>query len=159
MNKLFITLFLSFSNLIFSQASESMESENPRCFRKFGLGIQLAGPTGAFSIYSNWFVTNNVNIETGIGMLGYYGGIKYYTGKKDKKQLLSRYVGLELGQFGLNFDIQKRIVVYAPFGLQWMNKKGYNFSVELAIVTQRKIPTFEHYRTIPFGALKIGKNF
>lgn len=159
MNKVLIILCISFSNLIFSQTPESHVSENSR-LRKFGIGLQLLGPTGAYSIYTNLFVTKNVNIEAGIGIFGYYGGFKYFS--RTKFNSVSRFVGLNIGQFGfgtLDSDIQKRIIFYAPYGYQFMNKKGYYFSVEIAIVAQAKLPTFEYYRINPYGAVKIGKNF
>ena len=124
-NKILIIFCISFSNLIFSQSPESHESENSR-LRKFGIGLQLLGPTGAYSIYTNLFVTKNVNIEAGIGIIGYYGGFKYYT--RTKFNSVSRFVGLNIGQFGFDFmplfsDIQKRIIFYAPYGFQFMNKR------------------------------------
>jgi hypothetical protein len=160
MKKILIILFFGFSNFIFSQSPESLESENSR-FRKFGIGIQLFGPTAAYSIYTNLFVTKNLNLEAGIGIIGYYAGINYH--KRTKFNSVSRFVGLKIGQFGFDFEpfseIQKRIIFYAPYGFQFMNEKGYYFSFEIAIVAQAKLPTFEYYRINPYGALKIGKNF
>ena len=171
MNTRLIALFVILSTTLFAQNSIDTVKGNPRSYRKFGMGIQGMGPTIIGSIYLNYFATHNINIELGTGLFGSYGGAKCYLGKKEDKQFLSPYVGINVGTFKLLDPliiifggelVWKRVYsVNLPLGVQLMTKNGFNFSVEGSILfirgnTATGVPI---KLTYPWGAIRIAKNF
>jgi hypothetical protein len=134
---------------------------NPRSIYKNGFGIQLGGPTSLFSVSYNHFWTANINGEVGVGILGAYTGAKYYFDKEYKKQLAAPYVGATIAIIPPFFSKGFQRVIYVPFGIQLISKKGFHFSLEIApifIKDYGEMPGLMNDVTL-FGGLKIGKNF
>jgi len=164
MNK-YRLLFLWLLVFHFSHAQEGTIIRNPRALYKTGYDIRLLGPTPLASISMNYFVSQNINLEAGIGLIGAFGGIEYYYGKKEKRNLAVPYAGLKIGYMTLP-DIDpgfaggsggwgKFATVYLPMGLQLMTRSGFHISLEGALFA-----TFGSSRnTSPWGSLKIGQNF
>ncbi|MFM7661101.1 MAG: hypothetical protein ACKO6A_00370, partial [Bacteroidota bacterium] len=156
MKKSLLVLMLLFAQFTHSQAVDSAKTQNIRSIKKLGLGLQLLGPTG-FSIYGDYFVTHNFNFELGGFVLGdqmycYYGGAKYYYGRKDKQQKFSPYIGIGAAQISALEELI--VTINAPIGFQIMKNNGFQFSFELSAMYLSSIEG-----VIPWGAIKIGKNF
>ncbi|MFM1893420.1 MAG: hypothetical protein RIQ90_586 [Bacteroidota bacterium] len=163
--KKYALLSLWFLVVHFSFGQENTTVRNPRAFYKKGYDIRLLGPTPLLSVSMNYFVNQNVNLEAGIGLIGAFGGIEYYLGKKEKRNLTVPYAGLKVGYMTLP-DIDpalggssdawgKFATVYLPVGVQLMTMNGFHISLEGALFA-----TFGYHRNAaPWGSLKIGKNF
>lgn len=168
MKKAIVFIFLSIASIGFGQENNpSVSTLNPRRIRKLGYGFQLMGPTLFTSFYMNYFINHQVNIEAGAGLLGFYGGTKFHFGKKEQKQLFSPYAGINLGRISLpdlNFGWYGGtgsgwngfFMVYLPVGIQFMNKSGFHASIEGAWM---RYSGASFTNTIPYGAIRIGKNF
>jgi len=128
--------------------------ENVRSERRFGFGIQLGGPTLVTSLESDYFITRNINLEAGIGIIGFYGGTKWYFGAKNKPMYWAPYVGA--CYIALPDDIlggDWKAGGYFPIGLQYLSKKGFTFAGEVAGLLHQTA------QTPVFGALKMGYHF
>lgn len=154
-------LFLWLLVFHFSHAQESTIIRNPRGLYKTGYDIRLLGPTPLLSISMNYFVSQNINLEAGIGLIGAFGGIEYYYGKKEKRNLAVPYAGLKIGYMTLpdivggSENWGKFATVYLPVGLQLMTMSGFHISLEGGLFA-----TFGSFRNAtPWGSLKIGQNF
>ena len=164
MKKLFFsTFFILVLNTTLSQ--ENKPILNPRCLQKTGYDFRIFGPTPFLSISINHYINHNINLEAGLGLVGAYGGIQYYFGKKEKKNLIVPYTGLNLGYMTLP-DIEvgiggssggwgKFMTFYIPAGVQLMTLNGFNLSVEGAMFAF----TGYNSKVMPWGSLKIGQNF
>jgi hypothetical protein len=166
MKRILLFIFLSSALLASSQLNETNKVMNPRALNKMGYGIQLFGPAPFASVYVNYFVNQNVNIEGAIGLLGAYGGVYYMVGRKDKKNLISPYLGADVGVMRLpNFNFgfyggnsefwANFITSYFSAGLQLMTQRGFHLSIEGAVFALKGFNS----NVIPWGALKIGQNF
>jgi hypothetical protein len=142
MKKAIVLIFILISSCGNAQVKMSERKEfNPRTTKKVGYGFQFMGPTLFASCYMNYFINHHMNIEAGGGFLGFYGGTKFHFGKKGQKQLFSPYIGINLGRISLpdlNFGWYGGtgsgwngfFMVYLPVGIQFMNKSGFNASIE-----------------------------
>lgn len=166
MKRILLFIFLSSALHASSQLNKTNKVMNPRALNKMGYGIQLFGPAPFASVYVNYFVNQNVNIEGGIGLLGAYGGVHYMVGRKDKKNLISPYLGADVGVMRLpNFNFgfyggnsefwANFITSYFSAGLQLMTQRGFHLSIEGAVFAFKGFNS----NVIPWGALKIGQNF
>ena len=166
MKRILLFIFLSSALLASSQLNETNKVMNPRALNKMGYGIQLFGPAPFASVYVNYFVNQNVNIEGGIGLIGAYGGVHYMVGRKDKKNLISPYLGADVGVMRLpNFNfgffggnsefLANFITSYFSAGIQLMTQRGFHLSIEGAVFAFKGFNS----NVIPWGSLKIGQNF
>jgi hypothetical protein len=158
--------FVTISCLLLSFFSNSQKiPENIRCYKKNSAGSQFGGPTLFVSAYYNRFLTQNVNLEVGAGLLGLYGGPRLYYGKKDRTTPVSPYIGFQLcytsimkvssSYGGTGFSgWEQKLGLYAPLGIQFLSKRGFCLSVELAFM---KYPSNTVRNT--WGAIRIGQNF
>ncbi|MCB9211686.1 MAG: hypothetical protein H6609_20175 [Ignavibacteriales bacterium] len=95
-----ITIF--FNNTFLAQdiiikkdgTEESFLSLNPRIENRFGTNINILGPTVLLSFSIDYFVTPDINIETGLGIMGYFGGIKYHLFGNDVNKKWTPYLGI-----------------------------------------------------------------
>ncbi len=129
---------------------------NDRANRKIGIGLNLLGPTFGTSIQGDYFLTRNLNIEIGGGVIGYYGGAKWYFRRQDRSNSWSPYIGWHHTEC---FDLYWGWIIrgsYFPVGIQYLSKSGFTLSVELAALN----PGLQKDATVPFfGGLKIGYHF
>jgi hypothetical protein len=128
---------------------DTLWDTNPRIINRLGLNVNLGGPTMFLSLSLDYFVTRNLNIETGIGIFGYFGGIKYHLFRKKAKDNWNPYLGLYVNHFGETNSI------YIPVGIQFVKNNGFTYGFELAarkfIIESRDI-----YRS---GAIKFRYHF
>lgn len=155
MKKFILLLFTLFNLTLICQGQET----NPRSERKFGFGGQILGPTLLLSVNLNYFITHNFNVEIGGGVIGYYGGLKYYFGKADKPHRWTPYLGAHYTSVVfLNMSSSKsndiKRGVYAPIGIQLMTAKGFTFAPEIAYLYLDN-----NQKTPIWGAIKLGYNF
>ena len=140
--------------VIFFVSISISAQENIRSERKFGFGIQAGGPTLVASFELDYFLTRNINVEAGIGIIGFYGGSKWYFSAKNKSSFWAPYLGAFI--MALPDDIlggDWKPGGYFPLGIQYISKRGLTLAAEAA--------GFYHItaQTPVFGALKIGYHF
>jgi hypothetical protein len=157
-------------NLLHSAiCQENNQLLNPRSFQKTGFDLRLLGPTLFLALEANHFINHNINIQAGIGLIGFYGGVQYYHGRKDKKNLFTPYSGFNVGyvyipDYGPGAGPSSgggSITNYIPLGVQLMIKNGFHLSLEGAWLIQIFNTSSQGIQNTvrPFGSLKIGKNF
>lgn len=153
LRKLVLLFFLVLSLTINSHGQEA----NPRSERKFGIGGQLLGPTLLLSANLNYFITHNFNVEIGGGIMGYYGGLKFYFGKADKQHKWTPYFGAHYTSvvfLNISSSNENKNGIYAPVGIQLMTSGGFTFAPEIAYLYLDK-----NQKTPIWGAIKFGYNF
>lgn len=135
--------------------------QNLRLTYSKGVGGQFGGPTSMASVYYNAFLDQNSNIEFGFGLIGAYGGYRYYFGKADNPQVVSPYVGALVSIIPPLTSKQSTRLFYFPIGIQAMSKDGWNVSLEVAPILMRELgaPSGTPNDKLVFGALRFGKNF
>ena len=135
---IFIFFQSAFGNHSFVYADNNIY-ENPRENRRFGIGIQLGGPTLIASVQADYFLSPTFNIETGMGWVGFYGGFKLFF----RQTAWSPYIGAkisllpELKLFSGEGGWEPSI--YAPFGIQYINREGFTFAFESALLITNAI--------------------
>ena len=104
---------------------------NPRKDHPIGVNIVVGGPTVYLSSSIDYFLTPCINIEAGLGLFGYYGGIKYHFWGNNEEKNWTPYIGISrttisiFGLFGLS-DVGG----YAPIGLQFIGENGISLAIE-----------------------------
>jgi hypothetical protein len=134
---------------------------NPRLTHQNGYGIQIAGPTAFLSGYYNHFWNAHLNAEVGLGIVGAYGGFKYFTAKPTTTRTLSPYLGASLAYIPPVFTRGYQRWIYLPVGLQHMNANGFHVSLEMAILFTKisSEPVGLQNDVILYGAIRFGRNF
>ncbi|MBM3161289.1 MAG: hypothetical protein FJZ66_08145 [Bacteroidetes bacterium] len=164
MQKYFLLLIVFLSFHLFYGQKDSIVL-NPRCIHKTGYDFNFLGPSPFLSFSVNHFINEKVNLEAGLGVLGAYGGIHFFSSKKEKKSLFAPYTGINLGFMTLP-DIEvgiggssdgwgKFMTFYIPAGVQLMTMNGFHLSIEGAMFAF----TGYNSKVMPWGSLKIGQNF
>lgn len=160
---LFLLIVFLSSHVIFSQLDSKVL--NPRGIHKTGYYFSFLGPAPFLSFSMNHFLNEKINLEAGLGAVGAFGGIHFFSSKKEKKSLFAPYTGINLGFMTLP-DIEvgiggssggwgKFMTFYIPAGVQLMTLNGFHLSVEGAMFAF----TGYNSKVMPWGSLKIGKNF
>jgi hypothetical protein len=147
---LIISLFVAFN--VFAQDNSI---KNIRADRKFGIGVQLLGPTILTSLQLDYFITQNLNLEVGVGLFGYYGGAKWYFGSKVKPTYWAPYIG---GCYISAADFSAFVSgispgAYFPLGIQFISKGGFTFATEVAGLFLPNV------NSPVWGAIKLGYHF
>ena len=92
-------------------------------------------------------------MELGGGLIGVYGGLRYYYGKKGKTMRFAPYSGIQYNYSASLFEYSCP-GIYVPLGVQLMSKGGFTLALEAAYVHR-----FGSYNySFPWAALKIGAN-
>jgi len=151
MRKLFIIFIVLISNNIAAQ-----ESPNPKTEKRFGVNVNLLGPSLLLSASIDYFVTPKINIETGTGLIGSFGGIKYHWSGNQSESEWTPYAGLFVAlipKISFFTTVPARTGLYIPVGMQFMSNGGFTFGAEIAglVLDKSKTPVW--------GALKIGYHF
>lgn len=142
-----LLMLLSFS--VFAQ-----QSDNIRLEKRLGVGVQVGGPTLIASAEIDLFITRNINLEAGIGLIGFYGGAKWCFGVRNKPMHWAAYMGA--CYMAIPDDILGGKLTgggYLPIGAQFIGERGFTFSAEVAGLFH------ETAQTPIFGALKTGFHF
>jgi hypothetical protein len=158
-----LTLLLLNFQLILGQ--DTLSIRNPRYKYKTGYCFRFLGPAPFLSFSMNHFLNEKINLEAGLGVVGAFGGVHFFAGKKEKKSMLAPYTGINLGYMTLP-DIEvgiggssggwgKFMTFYIPVGVQLMNRNGFHLSIEGAMLAF----TGYNSKVMPWGSLKIGKNY
>jgi len=161
-NILLFILFVCLSNIIQAQDTLSMRSgenkymikSNPTLYKPFGINIYILGPTMVSSLSVDYSLTSSLNVEAGVGLIGTFGGLKYYFDGANKDKNWTPYLGVYLAR-----DMVGSIwngggfknSIYTPLGIQFQKKKGRTFGAEIAYTS---LGAFHVW-----GALKIGYRF
>lgn len=150
MKKYFLSILIVF--LAFSQLYAF--EENIRANKNLGIHLNLLGPTVLTSFGANIFLTHNFNIEGGLGLFGYYGGVKYYLGNKNRTSNWSPYLGVIYASLPISpMADGDENGFYFPLGVQYMWLNGTSLSFELS---------YNNYHTggmFIWGAIRLGYNF
>ena len=161
-NILLLILFVCSSSIIKAQDTSSMKSgenkymikSNPRLYKPFGINIYILGPTILSSLSVDYSLTSSLNAEVGVGLIGTFGGLKYYFDGANKDKNWTPYFGVYLARDmvgsiwnGTGFENN----LYTPLGIQFQKKKGRTFGAEIAYTS---LGAFHVW-----GALKIGYRF
>jgi len=142
-----------------SENEELSNNLNPRVENPFGVNINILGPSVLLSLSIDYFVTPNINIETGLGIAGYFGGIKYHMFGERVDKEWTPYAGLYVTHIpAISFfgdSKSSRNGLYLPVGIQYMSNGGFTFGAEVAGLTVKDIAG----GTAVWGAIKIGYHF
>jgi len=134
------------------------------------VAVNILGPTGFASISYSKFTTPQFNSEIGLGLIGFYGGIKYHKWIKfgKNKDIISPYTGfiythssyLRPDTTGLLILNEPTGGIYLPLGLHYIGSDGFSLAAELAKIwlLDSDIGSFEE-RSFYFVCLKIGYLF
>jgi hypothetical protein len=146
-----VLIAIVFSNTILAQGiitsndgkEELSNNLNPRLENRFGKNMNLLGPSVLVSFSIDYFINPTLNIETGIGILGYFGGIKYHIfGNRVNKKWTPNF-GLYVTHIPeINFwgdSKSARNGLYIPMGIQYMSNSGFTSEAEVAGLTVKDI--------------------
>ena len=137
-------------NNLYANTNGNIEKQtNQEVDYNFGFGLQLFGSTlgGGWIDYS---ITKNTNLELGLGILGYYAGLRYYFEKI--KSNWNLYMGCNYSKLMLGPTVD---TIYMPIGYEYITDIDLTFSGELAafLINDDDTPFFLLF------ALKIGYLF
>ena len=125
-----------------------------------GFNLMALGPAGFFGTSADWFITNKINIEAGIGMINFY------------KRLPSYFIGGKYHLFGNTFSnttvytgvfgrfytdgqtINPISAVYVPVGLQRIKRNQVVWNLEVAYLFD-----LHEQKTQVWGSMKMGYRF
>ncbi|UKN01298.1 hypothetical protein K6119_16340 [Paracrocinitomix mangrovi] len=156
MKRLFkiLCLFILLTSITHSSFGQSYK--NIRYFRRFGIEATSFGPATYCSLNFSYFISKNVNIDAGFGMLGAFAGLRFFPGTFSKPHHWSPYLGfyftniIWISPFAPE-DYSKGL--YMPLGIQYLGNKGFSFSVEAAYIS------IKNDLTPIWGSLKLGYYF
>ncbi|MFT6718632.1 MAG: hypothetical protein ACJAY8_001028 [Sphingobacteriales bacterium] len=155
-----------YSSLIKNQKSieqttslkDSIHGTNPRWANRFGVNFNVGGPSIVGSISFDYFITSSINVEAGVGYIGFFSGIKYHLEGKKVDRHWTPYVGLyavRIPELRGDFKLDGRNGLYMPLGVQYMSNFGITIGAEFARIAIESIANDTKY----WGALKVGYHF
>ena len=157
---LFILLLLS-GNLM----AQNDTSSNKDFEKKYAVGWQLLGPTKIVSLYFDYAFTNQLGMEVGAGIIGYYGGLHYFITNKNSRPHWAPYTGVFYSRaIAVTGDCNCAFVskttgmrsgVYITAGIEHITDNGFSFAIEAAAFF--KINTTSPLS--PWGSIKMGYHF
>ncbi len=136
---------------IYAQENSDLNEE-----RRFGVNLNVLGPTVLLSVSMDYFVTEKTNIELGTGIIGTFAGVKYFWNRDQSVSEWTPYAGLNvmyIPEICFFNCTPARVGLYIPLGMQIMKHNGFTFGAEIAglVLGRAKTPVW--------GALKIGYHF
>jgi len=155
MKKLVIVLIVLMSINLLAQET-FVDKNNPRSSNRFGINANLGGPSLLLSLSLDYFFTPNINVETGAGIFGYYGGVKYHINGNVAEKNWTPYIGLNIihiPEITLFSTTEARNGLYIPIGIQYLGNSGFTFGTEIAGLV------LDGAKTPVWGAIKIGYHF
>ncbi len=152
------------------EQADSLLIENNINTNKTNLvSLNIFGPTCFTSISYSKFTSPQCNNEIGLGLVGFYGGIKYHRWMKIgwEKDIISPYTGL-IYTHSVWPDTASDVLIFAaptggiylPIGLHYIGSDGFSLAVELSRVWlfDSDISCFGE-RSFYWACLKIGYAF
>jgi len=136
-----------------SGENNNMIKSNPRGYKPFGVNINLLGPTLLTSLSVDYYLTSNLNVEAGAGVIGSFGGLKYHFDDANNDKNWTPYVGVYIANVfsGSIWNGVFKKTFYLPLGIQFQKKNGTTFAAEIA---------YTHIGIVHvWGSLKIGYRF
>jgi len=133
------------------------------------VSLNILGPTCFTSISYSKFTSPQFNTEIGLGLIGFYGGIKYHKWIKIgwEKDIVSPYAGFIYTHSIWPDTISDVLIfgaptggIYLPIGLHYIGSDGFSLAAELARVwlLDSDIGFFGE-RSFYWACLKIGYAF
>lgn len=107
------------------------------------ISLNIGGPTYGASIAYSRFTSPSFNTEIGLGLIGFYGGIKYHNWLKiGKEEIISPYIGLIYTNSSVLWPDTSDVLIlstptagiYMPAGLHFIGGDGFSIAAELAKV-------------------------
>jgi hypothetical protein len=151
MRTLIFIIAVLMSNHVWAQ-----DRPDPKEEKRFGVNLNLLGPTILLSVSIDYFVTPKTNVEIGTGIIGSFGGVKYHWSRDQNESVKSPYVGLNviyIPEICINNCTPARVGLYIPVGVQFINKGGFTFAPEIAGLV------LDNTKTPIWVALKLGYHF
>lgn len=137
---------------------DSIINTNPRLDNQFGINFNFGGPSIVGSVSFDYFITSSINIEAGIGYIGFFGGIKYHLGGQKVNRHWTPYLGLfavRIPEIEGVHRVDARSGLYMPLGIQYMSNIGITIGAEVARIAIESIANDTKY----WGAVKLGYHF
>ena len=117
--------------IILSAISVYGQTDNPRIKNRNGISLYAMGPNVVGSFSYDYFLTPNLNAETGIGFIGIHAGLKVHLwGGRDDKSW-TPYFGAAITR-SLFPSVGVDYLPYFPIGIHFAGKNRLNLSFEVA---------------------------
>ena len=140
----------------FSQDKQKAQRIKPITKGTFGINLYGGGPSIITSASLSYYLTSNLNLETGIGWYSPYLGAKYHFYSKKNYKRLAPYAGLfwsRIPKFAIDFSGRQLSWLYAPVGIEYRMKK-FTIALEGAVIF---MPMW--FGTLPWAGLRLGYRF
>jgi hypothetical protein len=144
-------------------AIDDFGSMNPRKIRPLSMGLVISDflPEDMYlaQFELNYFLEPylTLSFNAGIDTKGnnfLTGGTRYYFNKTHSKHKLVPFIGCQVGFGYVQEDNSTGFLLEFPFGIDYITKAGYNFSIEYCA------GSLSNYEALPDRlGFKIGKNF
>lgn len=137
---------------------DSIIKINPRWANRLGVNCIVGGPSVVGSLSLDYFIASNLNVEVGVGYIGFFSGIKYHLEGKKVDRHWTPYLGLfvvRIPELTGEFEVDGRNGLYVPLGVQYISNFGITIGAELARFAIESIANDTKY----WGAIKIGYHF
>lgn len=115
----------------------------PIGYDESSFSINIGGPTYALSAALGEYMSDKVECEVGLGLIGIYGGIRYhlfYRKAGQNREFLSPYTGL-FCSYGMFPDTTRYFLPFSPtttlhlpLGVQYYGRGCFTFAAEVAAV-------------------------
>ena len=129
----------------------AQEEKHLREQRPFGASLNLGGPSFFASASIDYFINPVIQLETGIGLVGYFGGLKFHYSKQENPGA-SIYTGAFISRLKM-YSVGSLSGIYAPLGWQNISEYGFTYGIEAAVWHGFQQTTFI------WGALRMGWHF
>ena len=107
------------------------------------ISLNVLGTASYLGVSYERLIYERLNLEVGVGLIGYGAGVTIYPLRKAEINKLSPFVGIKYTKHGM-VDVGARSITYIPFGLSFFSKRMINISGDLG-------PGFFYYKTAPGG--------
>lgn len=115
----------------------------PHGYEESSFSVNIGGPTYALSIAVGEYLSDRVECEVGLGLIGVYGGLRYhmlYRKVGREREFISPYAGL-FCTYGMLPDttrlflpFSQTTLLYLPFGVHYRGQEHFQFAAEIAAV-------------------------
>ena len=131
---------------------------------KNSISLNILGTSSVLGATYERFITQKLQVEFGIGLIGIGFGVNYYI-NKIKKNKLNTYIGLKTTSIVL-VDVGGGTLLYIPIGINFMKYQNINISLDLGPAYSKwvssdfgEFTSTTNYRFLIYGNLKLGFRF